>query len=58
MAKMHVLGTWIEGQRLGCREPSIWMNGLRKAVHAETEYVRSSRCHAPPQVYHNETCAT
>ena len=48
VSKMHMLRTWMEGQRIRYRAPSNWMNGFRLPVPSETTYIRSLGWHAPP----------
>ena len=54
VSKMHVLRTWMEGQRVRYGAPSVWMNGVRLPVPSESEYIRSLGRHAVPHVYHRE----
>ena len=41
VSKMHVLRTWMEGQRIRYGAPSVWMNGVRLPVPSESAYIRS-----------------
>ena len=52
--KMHVLRTWMEGQKIRYGVPSVWMNGVRLPVPSETEYIRSLGRRALPHTYHKE----
>ena len=54
VSKMHVLRTWMEGQRVRYGVPSVLMNGVRLPVPSEAEYVRSLGRHALPHTYHKE----
>ena len=54
VSKMHVLRTWMEGQRVWYGVPSVLMNGVRLPVPSETEYVRSLGRHTLPHTYHKE----
>ena len=53
VSKMHVLRTWMEGQRIRYGVLSVWMNGVRLPV-LESEYIRSLGRHALPHTYHKE----
>ena len=54
VSKMHVLRTWMEGQRVRYGVPSVLMNRVRLPVPSETEYIRSLGRHALPHTYHKE----
>ena len=54
VSKMHVLRTWMEGQRVRYGVSSVLMNGVRLPVPSETEYIRSLGRHALPHIYHKE----
>ena len=54
VSKMHVLRTWMEGQRVRYGVPLVWMNGVRLPVPSEPEYIRSLGRHALPHTYHKE----
>ena len=54
VSKMHVLRTWMEGQRVRYGVPSVLMNGVRLRVPSEPEYIRSLGRHALPHTYHKE----
>ena len=54
VAKMHVLRTGSEGQRVWYGRPSVWMNRVELPVPSEADYVRSLGRHALPHVYHKE----
>ena len=54
MSKMHMLRTWMEGQRVRYGVPWVWMNGVRLPVLSESEYIRSLARHALPHTYHKE----
>ena len=54
VSEMHVLRTWMEGQRVRYGDPSVLMNGVRLPVPSEMEYVRSLARRALPHTYHKE----
>ena len=54
VSKMHVLRTWMDGQRVRYGVPSVLMNGVRLPVPSEKDYIRSLGRHALPHTYHKE----
>ena len=54
VSKMHVLRTWMDGQRVRYGVPSVLMNGVRLPVPTENYYIRSLGRHALPHTYHKE----
>ena len=54
VSKMRVLRTWMDGQRVPYRVPSVLMTGVRLPVPSETEYIRTLGQHALPHTYHKE----
>ena len=54
VSKMHVLRTWMEGQRVRYGVPSVLMSGVQLPVPSETEYIRSLGRHTLPHTYHKE----
>ena len=54
VSKMHVLRTWMDGQRVRYGVPSVLMNGVRLPVPTEKDYIRSLGRHALPHTYHKE----